>query len=478
MWKLSVPSGRSARRSMRPNTSAASPRSRSFSRLTRASSNALRSKRACMVPPRSASWMSRSRHADVLVDSRHSYAKSTYACSDSSSGCCWVIRPWSGRWVEIGGSPSYLALSPERSRPSPSPVASSRAWVMSPMRTESSWSRRAGRRRRRRRCGSCARPGAACPSTGRVRGDGVDPRRDQATGPRGRDHAAAGAPLRRRRRRPVLRHRRAGPRGRIRHRRRAGDRARSPSRRSAAAPTSIVSGHSIPDDIGYVTETVGDRRRRARRRDSGAGVRRRAVHGRQLPDRGSPEPHLRAHQGADAQRRGAVARRARTAWRRWRSRSSTSSSTPGPGHSSCSTRGPARCRPPTTTASCSPTRAACSAELAERHPGVPGIHFGIGCDHLLESMVAAGPRDDRPRLAHVDLRRPQAARRPHRRPGQPRPGARPRRGRARRSPGTATCSPTTPVVPATCSTSATASTRAPTPSVLAAVVDLVHAETA
>ena len=31
------------------------------------------------------------------------------------------------------------------------------------------------------------------------------------------------------------------------------------------------------------------------------------------------------------------------------------------------------------------------AALAERHPGVPGIHFGIGCGHLLESMHAAGP---------------------------------------------------------------------------------------
>ena len=30
-------------------------------------------------------------------------------------------------------------------------------------------------------------------------------------------------------------------------------------------------------------------------------------------------------------------------------------------------------------------------ELAERHPDVPGIHFGIGCDHLLEAMYAAGP---------------------------------------------------------------------------------------
>lgn len=30
-------------------------------------------------------------------------------------------------------------------------------------------------------------------------------------------------------------------------------------------------------------------------------------------------------------------------------------------------------------------------ELADRHPGVVGIHFGIGCDHLLERMHAAGP---------------------------------------------------------------------------------------
>jgi uroporphyrinogen decarboxylase len=30
-------------------------------------------------------------------------------------------------------------------------------------------------------------------------------------------------------------------------------------------------------------------------------------------------------------------------------------------------------------------------ELAERHPEAPGIHFGVGCDHLLEAMWAAGP---------------------------------------------------------------------------------------
>lgn len=32
------------------------------------------------------------------------------------------------------------------------------------------------------------------------------------------------------------------------------------------------------------------------------------------------------------------------------------------------------------------------AQLAERFPTVPGIHFGIGCDHLLEAMHACGPR--------------------------------------------------------------------------------------
>lgn len=32
------------------------------------------------------------------------------------------------------------------------------------------------------------------------------------------------------------------------------------------------------------------------------------------------------------------------------------------------------------------------ASLAERFPTVPGIHFGIGCSHLLEAMYAAGPR--------------------------------------------------------------------------------------
>jgi uroporphyrinogen decarboxylase len=31
------------------------------------------------------------------------------------------------------------------------------------------------------------------------------------------------------------------------------------------------------------------------------------------------------------------------------------------------------------------------SELGDRHPSAPGIHFGIGCDHLLERMFEAGP---------------------------------------------------------------------------------------
>jgi uroporphyrinogen decarboxylase len=31
-------------------------------------------------------------------------------------------------------------------------------------------------------------------------------------------------------------------------------------------------------------------------------------------------------------------------------------------------------------------------ELRTSHPNAPGIHFGVGCDHLLEAMYAAGPR--------------------------------------------------------------------------------------
>lgn len=37
-----------------------------------------------------------------------------------------------------------------------------------------------------------------------------------------------------------------------------------------------------------------------------------------------------------------------------------------------------------------PHTTAVFAQIAERHPNVAGIHFGIGCDHLLESMNSVG----------------------------------------------------------------------------------------
>jgi uroporphyrinogen decarboxylase len=38
-----------------------------------------------------------------------------------------------------------------------------------------------------------------------------------------------------------------------------------------------------------------------------------------------------------------------------------------------------------------PHSAAVFSAIAAKHPDAAGIHFGIGCDHLLESMHAAGP---------------------------------------------------------------------------------------
>jgi uroporphyrinogen decarboxylase len=43
------------------------------------------------------------------------------------------------------------------------------------------------------------------------------------------------------------------------------------------------------------------------------------------------------------------------------------------------------------------------AEIAESHPQVPGIHFGVGCDHLVESIAAC-----RPAVVGLDWRTPIA----------------------------------------------------------------------
>ena len=49
-------------------------------------------------------------------------------------------------------------------------------------------------------------------------------------------------------------------------------------------------------------------------------------------------------------------------------------------------------------------------QLSERHPGVPGIHFGIGCDHLLEAMFDAARGNGRTTpVLGLDWRTPIAA---------------------------------------------------------------------
>ena len=142
--------------------------------------------------------------------------------------------------------------------------------------------------------------GRSLPEYRAVRGEGRSSR-PSSDRPGRRDHAPASAPLRRRRRRAVQRHRRARPRRRVRHRRHARHRAgrRRPLR---SGPTSNASRPVEPDDIAYVAETVGIVRRRAgaaRARPGFAGapftVASYLIEGARAA--------LRAHQGADAHRR-------------------------------------------------------------------------------------------------------------------------------------------------------------------------------
>ena len=90
---------------------------------------------------------------------------------------------------------------------------------------------------------------------------------------------------------------------------------------------------------------------------------------------------------------------------------------------SCSTRGPGRCRPLTTSSTCFRTSRAVLESLGGR--GVPRIHFGVGTGELLALMRAAGADVVGRRLAGAAAGSRATHRPGGRAPGQPRPSIAP-----------------------------------------------------
>ena len=143
-----------------------------------------------------------------------------------------------------------------------------------------------------RRCGSCARPGAACPSTGPLRGEGsiLDAIKQpdlaaeltlQPVRRYGVDAAVLYSDI-------VV----PGARRRVRYRRCARAPARcASSRLRTAADLDRLRPFEPEADTPYVLQTVKILAAELADDVPLLGVRRRAVHRRQLPDRGPAQPH-------------------------------------------------------------------------------------------------------------------------------------------------------------------------------------------
>ena len=230
-----------------------------------------------------------------------------------------------------------------------------------------------------------------------------------------------------------------------------------------------------PDtDVPYVLETV--RLVRAELESTGVPadrLRRGPVHRGQLPGRGGPVADLRQGEGPDARRARAVDRPARPVGRHGRRLP------PGPGGGGG--LGPPALRQLGRLAEPGRVRALRPAQ----HPGPVGrAGRSRRADHLVRGGHgrAAGPhghgrgRRHRDRLAGPAVGGPSARRPGSRGAGQPRPGGVPGPvpggGRGHPRP----CWPKPGRPPVTSSTWATACCPRPTPGVLAAVVELVHAE--
>ena len=324
------------------------------------------------------------------------------------------------------------------------------------------------------RCGSCARPGGRCPSTGRPVGTAASWRPSPIpswppSSPSSRS-AATGST------RPSCSPTsscRSTPSASGSTWCRAGGRWSAEPFRSAA-DLDRLRPLEPEVDVPYVAEAV----RLAGRRAGPSGyaadrLRRRAVHRGQLPGRGRAVAHLRPGEGADAHRARHCGDRCSTGWPTWRWPSCGPRWPPGPPPCSSSTAGPAASPRPSTRASCCRPPAGCSTRWPTWacRPSSSGWAPG-SCSRL---MATAGADVVGRGLAGAARRGPAAGRAGLRRAGQPRPGAvpgpvgggAPRPAQVLAGPGPS---------PATCSTWATACCPRPTRAILAAVVDLVHAE--
>ena len=166
--------------------------------------------------------------------------------------------------------------------------------------------------------------------------------------------------------------------------------ARSPNDHCAPAPTSNVCDHSR-STTSTTSSTPSDCSHAELPADGAvARLRRRPVHGGELSDRGPAEPRLPPHQGAHPHRRGAVARDHGTARRSAITFIDAQLSNGAGAFQLFDSWAGTLSRRDYDRFVLPHSRRVFDA-VRERHPDAPAIHFGIGCDHLLESMHAAGP---------------------------------------------------------------------------------------